>query len=99
MHILRAKGKWSKPVSIKEIKITFYNESTGRKVKQPKKYRCEHPQHFILRKDRKYKYQTEEMYIQKWQIEGDILNTSISSIIPLEPRIICKYCYEYEINQ
>jgi len=70
-------------------------EAHGFSQLQSEKHRCEHPRHVFLRKDRKFKYNINEMFSVKWEIE-DSPNLFISH--PL-PRIICKHCCEHELKQ
>jgi len=98
LHILEVSGYYEKPVPFKESNITFINDEE-KPVKPPKMYRCQHPKHIILRKDRRFKYNINEMYVMKWKIDvEDIENAPISSLIPAPPLIICKHCYKYEIE-
>jgi hypothetical protein len=99
LHILESKGYYEKPVPFRDSNITFVNDY-GETIKPPKTVRCDHPKHTFLRKDRKFRYNIEEMYVQKWKCEvEDVLNAPISSLIPAPPMIICKHCYEHEIKK
>jgi len=91
LYLLEANGHYEKPVPFKESKISFINDE-GKTIKPPKTVRCDHPKHTFLRKDRKFKYNIEEMYVQKWKCEvKDVLNAPIYSLLPLPPLIICEY--------
>jgi hypothetical protein len=97
-HVKRTVGKYGKPVPFKESKITFVND-VDEVVPAPKMLRCDHPKHIHLRKDRKFKYPLEEMYVQKWEREiEDVTKADILSLLPVQPRIICRYCYQHEIE-
>jgi hypothetical protein len=99
LHILQANGYYEEPVPFNESGISFINDE-GKRVKPPEKFRCEHPKHVFLRKDRKFKYNINEMYVLRWKISiENIENAPISSFIPVPPMIICKYCYEYEMKE
>jgi hypothetical protein len=99
LHLLEAIGHYDEPVPFKDSGIKFINDEE-KIVKPPKTVRCEHPKHTFLRKDRRFRYNVEEMHVQKWKCKvKDVLNAPISAILPVPPMIICKYCYQYEIEK
>ena len=97
IHICKAKGRYGKPIPIKDVKIRWISELTGKEVKPPKIYSCEHPKHYFWSGRRK-RFPLEEMYVQKWELTEKEFEEAVekADYIALEMighiRIICPNC-------
>lgn len=97
IHICKAKGRYSKSIPIKDIKIRWISEETGKEIKPPKIYSCEHPKHYLW-SGRKKRFSLEEMYVQKWELTEEEFKeaTERADYVTLEMighiRIICSNC-------
>jgi hypothetical protein len=100
------KGKYGRPVPVKESGISFIDEEYNTAVDPPLKSACGHAKHWQwgngTRNGQKLYYPTNEMYVQKWELTEDELNKAVNEYdmlsIEVPTILICANCAEHELN-
>lgn len=92
------KGRWSKPIPYKEAGIKWVSRS-GKPAKEPKRFRCEHPDHT----GRRRWFPVQEMFYQEWEMTEQEIDQAIEEfdvfsleMLEEEGRLICKECAKKE---
>jgi len=92
-------GRYGKPIPVKEAKIKWVSERTGKELKPPKKYPCENPEHQGKRKW----FPISEIYVQMWEYTEQELKRIVEEqdymSLDMPLHIICKECCKKEIKK
>lgn len=91
------KGCFGKPIKYKSglVEWVGYN---GKKIKEPKYWFCQHPEH---KGDKKILLNN--MYVQEWVLSQEEFEEVIEELdfgsLLVPPRLICEECYKKEVNK